>query len=84
MRVQFALCFIWIFASTSEGTFPSGKVHTQLTPPSCIMSSVFRDVPPQENPKGDSVKDSSDLDWDWLDTNIEDCMRSLNSLVCEA
>ena len=48
------------------------------------MSSVSRDVPPQENPKGDSVKDSSDLDWDWLSTNIEDCMRSLNSLVCEA
>lgn len=36
------------------------------------MSSVSRDEPPQENPKGDSVKDSSGLDWDWLSNNIED------------
>lgn len=48
-------------------------MHTRLTPPSCIMSSVSRDEPPQENPKGDSVKDSSGLDWDWLSNNIEDC-----------
>jgi hypothetical protein len=48
------------------------------------MSSVSRDEPPQENPKGDSAKDSSGLDWDWLSNNIEDCMCSLDSLVREA